>query len=136
MTEIKISISAPEIVDAINNLATALKEKTVNIENQGTLNFEIPATAEQVFSAPAQPVVAVNTVPVAPVTPVPTAVPTAMPQYTLDDLAKAGTALVDAGKMNELLALLTKFGVDALTNLNPSQYGAMATELRNLGAQI
>lgn len=134
MTEIKISISAPEIVDAINNLANALNGKTVNIENQGTLNFEIPATAEQTFTQPAQPV---TQIPTAPVTPVPTtAVPTAMPQYTLDDLAKAGTALVDAGKMNELLALLTKFGVDALTNLNPSQYGAMATELRNLGAQI
>jgi hypothetical protein len=38
--------------------------------------------------------------------------------------------------MQQLLALLSKYGVQALTQLDPAQYGAFATELRALGAQI
>ena len=65
------------------------------------------------------------------------AVPVAgAPAYTLDQLAKAGAALVDAGKMESLMALLAKYGVQAVTQLPPAQYGAFATELRALGAQI
>lgn len=63
-------------------------------------------------------------------------VPTAAPQYTLEMLAKAGTALIDAGKTAELQALLQKYGVEALTALDPAQYGAVATELRAMGATI
>ena len=58
------------------------------------------------------------------------------PTYTLDQISKAGAALVDAGKMEPLLALLTKYGVQAITQLQPAQYGIFATELRALGAQI
>ena len=58
------------------------------------------------------------------------------PTYTLDQISKAGVALVDAGKMEPLLALLTKYGVQAITQLQPAQYGVFATELRALGAQI
>ena len=43
---------------------------------------------------------------------------------------------MDAGKMEQLLALLTKYSVQAVTQLTPDQYGAFATELRALGAQI
>ena len=64
------------------------------------------------------------------------AVPVTAPTYTLDQIAKAGANLVDAGKMEQLLALLTKYGVQAVTQLTPDQYGAFATELRALGAQI
>jgi len=58
------------------------------------------------------------------------------PTYTLDQISKAGAALVDAGKMEPLLTLLTKYGVQAITQLQPAQYGVFATELRALGAQI
>lgn len=60
----------------------------------------------------------------------------AAPAYTLDQISKAGASLVDAGKMEPLLALLTKYGVQAITQLQPAQYGVFATELRALGAQI
>ena len=53
-----------------------------------------------------------------------------------DIVEKAGATLVDAGKMEPLLALLTKYGVQAITQLQPAQYGVFATELRALGAQI
>ena len=74
-----------------------------------------------------------NTANPAPVTPV---VPTGAPVYTLDQLARAGAALAQAGKMNEALALLAKYGIQTVSQLKPEQYGAFATELRALGAQV
>ena len=38
--------------------------------------------------------------------------------------------------MQQLLELLGRHGVQAVTQLQPEQYGAFATELRALGAQI
>lgn len=64
------------------------------------------------------------------------AVPTPAPQYTLDMIATAGSALIDAGKMDQLMGLLGKFGVASLTELAPESYGAVANELRALGAAI
>ncbi len=65
------------------------------------------------------------------------AVPVAgTPTYTLDQISRAGASLVDAGKMQQLLELLGRYGVQAVTQLKPEQYGAFATELRGLGAQI
>ena len=37
---------------------------------------------------------------------------------------------------SQLLELLGRYGVQAVTQLQPEQYGAFATELRALGAQI
>ena len=79
-------------------------------------------------AAPAQTVTPTNPAPTVPVTTAPT--------YTLDQIAKAGASLVDAGKMEQLLALLAKYGVQAVTQLQPDQYGVFATELRTLGAQL
>lgn len=74
------------------------------------------------------------------VTPGNTAAPavpvTAAPAYTLDQISRAGASLVDAGKMQQLLELLGRYGVQAVTQLQPEQYGTFATELRALGAQI
>lgn len=100
-------------------------------------------------ATPAQTVAPAANVPVAPVAqapvaqapvmpqqPVASAVPTGAPTYTLEMIARAGTALVDAGKMDALCGLLAKYGVEALTALDPAQYGNFANDLRALGAQI
>lgn len=71
-----------------------------------------------------------------PVQAAPTTVPTATATYTLQQLALAGTQLVDAGRRDEVLALLSAFGVNALTELPKEQYGAYATKLREMGAKI
>ena len=44
--------------------------------------------------------------------------------------------LVDAGKMEDIRALLNSFGVPSIMDLQPDQYGALATALRGMGAQI
>lgn len=72
----------------------------------------------------------------APSAPPVTTAPTAAPQYTLEQLTKAGADLAQAGKMDQLLALLTQYGVQAVTQLPPAQYGAFATALRGLGAAL
>ena len=64
------------------------------------------------------------------------AVPTSAPQYTLEMIATAGSALLDAGKMEQLMQLLGRFGVASLTELAPESYGAVANELRAMGAAI
>lgn len=74
-------------------------------------------------AAPVPPVAA----PVAPPAPAPAApaVPvTTAPTYTLDQIAKAGASLVDAGKMEPLLALLSRRG--------PGRHPACPGALRSL----
>lgn len=87
--------------------------------------------------APEQPVA--PTVPVtAPVQqpPVTSPVPTSTQGYVLDDLARAAITLMDSGRQNDLVNLLAQFGVDSLPALPKEQYGAFATALRGMGAQI
>lgn len=68
--------------------------------------------------------------------PQPQPVPTSAATYTLDDLARAAMPLMDAGRQADLQQLLKLFGVEALPALQPGQYGAFATKLREMGAQI
>ena len=64
------------------------------------------------------------------------AVPTSAPQYTLDMIATAGSRLIDAGKMDQLMGVLAKYGAVSLTDIDPTMYGAIATDLRALGAAL
>ncbi len=92
-----------------------------------------------VVTAPAQPAAPAKPAqPAAPAKPAQAAaaVPTAQSSYTLDDLARAGMTLMDSGRQGDLLQLLARFGVDALPALPQAQYGAFATALREMGAQI
>ncbi len=145
-----IQIEAPDLVAALTQLAAAIhpSAQTPNIP-QSQVAVPAPASAAPVpvaVAAPApvpvapQPPVTGPVVPPAPAVPAAPpapAVPVAgAPAYTLDQLAKAGAALVDAGKMESLMALLAKYGVQAVTQLPPAQYGAFATELRQMGGVI
>lgn len=146
MMEMKIKIDVPELVAAVEKLAAAIDKTALNITvpNEGALNFNMPTGNAPVAPAPVPiatpaPVTAPAPAPVptpAPVAAPAPAVPVTAPTYTLDQIAKAGANLVDAGKMEQLISLLTKYGVQAVTQIAPDQYGAFATELRALGAQI
>lgn len=130
MLEMKIKIEADvAILKAIDKLTTALEKNAVNI----SVSQDTPAPVATPTPAPA-PAAPAQTV--APTNPAPTVPVTTAPTYTLDQIAKAGASLVDAGKMEQLLALLAKYGVQAVTQLQPDQYGVFATELRTLGAQL
>lgn len=177
MLEMKITVAAPDLAAAINNLAAALDGKnphtvcnqygtdSKHIDNVGTINMgmsgkaqpttpaapvnptpaptvptqapgaPLSATPAQTAAQVAPTVPVAQPAPVANTAPAPT-VPTSAPQYTLDMIATAGSALIDAGKMDQLMQLLGKFGVASLTELTPESYGAVAGELRALGATI
>lgn len=97
------------------------------------------AAAVTAEPAPVQPNTATPTtqVPVNP-NPAPQPVmnaPTA-PALDLDTISRAGAALVDQGKMQEILQVLQKYGVMAVNQLKPEQYPAFAEDLRALGAVI
>ncbi len=96
------------------------------------------AVASAIPPLTVQPTPVAVTAPVTPtpVTPAANPVPTAVPAYTIEQLARAGAALAQSGKMEQALALLAKYGVQAVGQLQPEQYGAFATELRALGAQV
>ena len=149
MLEMKIKIEADAaVLKAIDKLTTALEKNAVNISVPQDTPAPVAPVATPVTHAPVPPVtmppatVAPAPAPaapaqtVAPTNPAPTVPVTTAPTYTLDQIAKAGASLVDAGKMEQLLALLAKYGVQAVTQLQPDQYGVFATELRTLGAQL
>lgn len=145
MLEMRITIAAPDLAAAINNLAVALAngntvpaEKPAKAEKQTEAKDaaqQAPVNPMQATGAPLSATPAQTVAPVANA-PVASAVPTGAPTYTLDMIARAGAALVDAGKMDALCGLLAKYGVEALTALDPAQYGNFANDLRALGAQI
>lgn len=97
----------------------------------------VPAPQQFAPAAPMAPTPAAVPVAAPIQAPLPAAVPVATaPGYTLEQLGKAGAALVDVGKRDQLIVLLQRRGIQTLSQLDPSQYGAFATELRGLGAQI
>lgn len=67
-----------------------------------------------------------------------TAIPTTEPSYTREDLSRAAITLMDKGPQaqQQLQQLVQSFGVMSLMELPTDQYGAFATALRGLGAQI
>ena len=104
----------------------------------------IPAPAAQPSPAPvpvtpvpvAQPAAAPAPVAQPVPAPAPAAAPTTARAFRFEDIQLAATSLCDTGKRAEVLELLTKYGIQALSALPAEQYGAFATELRGLGAKI
>lgn len=93
----------------------------------------IPAVQQSVTAAPVTSVS--QTVP-----PVTTGSPvTEQPQprqYTMQDIAKVGAALLDKGMMPQLSAILNEMGVMAIPQLRPEQYPVVAEKLIALGGKF
>lgn len=162
MIEIKVVVEIPGLPEAINALAGAMQNGSHRCSNEGPgvqapVAFVSTAPPQQIpvpdngvianpSTAAASSVVAptpavMPTAPVAavaasPVAEAPSAPAPASTAYTMDDLGRAGATLIDAGKMPQLIALLAKFGVQAVTQLKPEQFAAFADELKALGAKF
>lgn len=148
MLEIKVTVSAPELSEAINNLA-----KAYAVNPTATAQATIKEQAETVTpTQPTAPVTnsapSVNTppAPVAttqPVQPVPTATSPAVQApsepvktYTQEQLSNAGAALCEQGKMPQLIQLLSQFGAQSIVQVSKEQYTALAEGLKALGANL
>lgn len=126
--QMTISVSA-ELAKKITEILTA--ENAVP-EPQTVHIAPAQSTVEQ-HSVPDQnvqpaPPVSVPIAPIAPVAPPCT--------YTIEQIQTACAPLMDAGKQQELINLLSQFGVQSLPQLPKEQYGAFATALRGMGAKI
>ena len=107
------------------------------VEGETTMRTQSQPVMQQVPVVPTQLAAPVTPVqPAAPAAPVQATVPTTSVTYTPDDLARAAFALMDSGRQQELIGLLQQFGVNAIPELKPEQFGAFATALRGMGAQI
>ena len=108
------------------NLSTA-QELLAAIKALGATDTEVTVAASPV------PIAAPEVTPIAPVVPLASA-----PEYTADQLAKAGADLVvkNPALMANAQALLAQFGVAAVTELPRDRYGDFATALRGIGATI
>ena len=144
MLEMKLTIEAPELANALNNLAAALGARpfptaqqapaAASTQPQPVVPQQAPAApVQQPMPAPApvapMPAPATTAQPNTPVAGVPLAQP---PKYTVDQIMAAGAQLMDAGKVNDLMNLLHSFGVQAVMDLKPEQLGAFATALRDI----
>lgn len=159
--EITVTVNAPELAGAITRLALAIEGKaTINQDGSMAIPAGTVATVKGVEAQPTAAPQQSTPVPQAQQTaPMPTPQPTPVPQaapaqapapqptpvpqtaptqkaITLNDLATAGAGLVDQGKMPQVIALLGKYGVQAITQLQPENFEAFAAELRALGASI
>ncbi len=153
MMEIKVTVILPGVPEAINNLANAIansapvqtvpvsapvvidepKPETVKADVvPQTVTADMNATPQQTAVNPdPAPVVDTNA---APTNEAPSDVPTKT--YTREEIANAGSVLVSQGKMNELLALLQKYGVASVVQLPADKYPAFAADLNALGAVL
>ena len=157
MLEMKITVEAPDLAASILKLAEAIAsgpdpsiltpDEPLPVASYPTAPAPAPVSPAPVTPTPGPaPTMAAPSPAPAPAagqtsaapgnTPAPTVPVSGAPTYTLDQISRAGASLVDAGKMQQLLELLGRYGVQAVTQLQTEQYGAFATELRALGAQI
>lgn len=161
--EITLTIKAPGLEAAMNNLAAAIGGAKVSVPDLAqNVPVEAPATTP-IAPAPAAAAPSVPAMQVAPNIPAPAqavtpsatvtphseavvtapapapVVPTAPAPVTMQTIATAGAALVDAGPENmaKLIGLLqSKYGVQTITQLKPEQYEAFAADLRAMGAKL
>lgn len=131
-----------EETPALMNTLSAFTETLQELRKASATAVKVNVNPDEIDSvlAPAavQTQLPVTPPPAAPVSkPAPAAVPTAAPkQYTLAEIQAACGPLMDAGKMNELAAVMQGMGVNSLMELPPEKYGELADKLRALGARL
>lgn len=111
--------NATQVATPVQTEVQTMQPSAMPTAQPASVQLNTPPVQSIPAQAPAQPAVA-----------------TSAPTYTLDDLARAGMSLMDSGRQGVLLQLLNQFGIQALPALPPEKYGAFATALREMGAQI
>ena len=65
------------------------------------------------------------------------AVPVApVKEYTLEEIQVALIPIMDAGRTNEIVGLMQKYGVSDLTKVPKDSYPQLIQDIRNMGARI
>lgn len=144
MFEIKVTIEAPEIVGAINRLADAMTVTSASAQVKAPQKTSAPKKADPAEGKqkPVEAPVAPDPAP-APAPVVPDSTPAKNPEpvnekkvLDIDTIARAGAGLIDAGKMPQIMELLKKYGVQAVTQLKTEQLESFAKDMKDLGADL
>ena len=132
-----------EETPALMNTLSAFTETLQELRKASATAVKVNVNPDEIASASASAPAALQQLPVTPPPavpvsqPAPAAVPTAAPkQYTVAEIQAACGPLMDAGKMNELAAVMQGMGVNSLMELPPEKYGELAVKLRALGARL
>ena len=116
--------------------------EVVSASEKVCVGEQIPAKPERTAVPSVAPATTVSAVPVAPATPAPTsALPAPVPRadaptYTIEELQLACAPLMDANRMGEIQSTIAKYGASSLLDIPKEQYGALAADLRALGARL
>lgn len=113
--------------------------QNVAVETVVTAPIEQPSVQPEPTVSTVAPTVptAPVTEPTTPVTPVTPAVPVApVKEYTLEEIQVAMQPLMDAGKIDQIITLLQRYGVSSLPEITKDRYGELITDLRALGARL
>lgn len=118
---IGVDIGSTECAKVLANTALQKIEQPINKAEEIPVNVEV-----QPQLAPVEPT---QPAPVIPTT-------TVQEGFTREQLAVAMSNAVSAGKMNIVQGILQQFGVQALTQINPTDYNKVATMLKEAGVNI
>ena len=153
---IRITFEAKNYVSLCEELKTFLSYSNIPTTEEPPTAPVVPATVQAPPVAPvAQPTPVAPVVPTSvsvPTTPEPTqapptpAVPVAPPtpavpvapvkEYTLEEIQVALIPIMDAGRTNEIVGLMQKYGVSDLTKVPKDSYPQLIQDIRNMGARI
>ena len=159
MIEIKVTVEMPGIPEALTRLADALSmTRQADVEAAPVVEMPAPRKRRPAKDKAEDPKpVEAKPEDLTPPTPkeqvqdlnvyaVPQAAPVAQQAtkeegtpakvYTLEQISKAGLALMDAGRLADLMGLLAKYGLQSLTAADPKQYAAIAEDLIAMGGTI
>ena len=144
MNEIRISIEGlKELTEAVNALTgvlggkapgqapgqqTSLQQQSGPVPTAPDYGYSQAAPAVPV-QFPQQPAGTVGAAAALPTT-------TVTPGYSLEQLQVAAAGLTSMGKMPQVMGILQRFGIQAMTELPQERYGEFAAALREAGAQI
>lgn len=135
--------SAPVVQQPEVKATQPVAAPVAHVNTAPTQTAVVPESGVLPGAVPATPTVAANApmtaaVPTAPAPSAQSPSNAAAVNYTIEQLSVAGAALCEQGKMPQLIALLGKYGVQAVTQLNPAPetLNAFAADLKALGANL
>ena len=144
---IRITFEAKNYVSLCEELKLFLRYSNIPTTEEPPTAPVVPATVQTPPVAPvAQPTTVAPVVPTSvsvPTTPEPQQAPTtpAVPvapvkEYTLEEIQVALIPIMDAGRTNEIVGLMQKYGVSDLTKVPKDSYPQLIQDIRNMGARI
>lgn len=144
---IRITFEAKNYVSLCEELKTFLSYSNIPTTEEPPTAPVVPATVQAPPVAPvAQSTTVTPVVPTSvsvPTTPEPQQAPPApavpvapVKEYTLEEIQVALIPIMDAGRTNEIVGLMQKYGVSDLTKIPKDSYPQLIQDIRNMGARI